>query len=486
MRAPRPRWETPIPRGFDFSWGPTVAAWAGLYLRDDLSRPLVLDPWQRRAITRALACDADGNLAHRLYLISTGRQNGKTVIVRPVAGWGLTDSPLWRSIRGLAYDRQQARLVYDAIYADAVRPRSPLARRLHATRMRGIRGPGGREYRVASKDAGNALRGHTVDLALWDEVLTQRDETVWATLLPAMSAIPHPFALGASTAGTERSVLLRTWYERGVRIAGGIEPPGAFGMTWYGAEDSASPDDERAIRAANPAMASGRVTWATVTAERGLLTPDAFRRERLNVWTDAADEWLPPGVWGRQARADLAIPADAPRLVLAVDASPAWTHATVTIAGRISPTHVHVAIAGELDSLRLGSAGGHLAPAQVGDLVGAAIAAWGPEAIVYEGRSAVGPHAPGWAGDLPIIDLGGADVRAACGALYAALVGGELTHSADAVLTAQAHAARRSDVGDSWRLSRRSSTGDIDAILAATFAAFGTLTAEERPRPAIY
>lgn len=480
------RWETPLPRGFDWSWGPTIAAHANAHLRDDYGRALVLDGWQRRALDRALACDADGNLAHRLYLLSTGRQNGKTVVIRPIAAWGLTDSPLWRSIRGLAYDRQQARIVYDAIYADATRPRSELARRLWATRMRGIRGPGGRDYRVASKDAGNALRGHTVDLALWDEVLTQRDDTVWATLLPAMSAVRHPFAFGASTAGTERSVLLRTWYERGLRICRGIDRPGTFGMSWYGADDGASPDDELAILAANPGIGSGRISWATITAERGLLTPDAFRRERLNVWTDAADEWLPPGVWARQGRPEQGIPADAPRLVLAVDASPSWRHATVTIAGRISETHTHVAIAGELDALRLDSPGGHVSPSELGATVQAAIATWGPALVVWDGSSAVGPHASEWAGDTPTLALSGAAIRQACAALYGALVGGELTHSADAVLTAQAHAARRSDSGDSWRLSRRASANDIDAILAATFAAFGSLTLEELPEPDIW
>lgn len=486
MKLPVPRWETPLPPGYDYSWGPTVAAWSTVNLRDSLNRPLLLDVWQRRVLTRALACDADGNLAHRLYLVSTGRQNGKTVVIRPVAGWGLTDSPLWKTIRGLAYDRQQARIVYDAIYDDAVRPRSPMAKRLHATKMRGIRGPGGRDYRVASKDAGNALRGHTIDLALWDEVLTQRDDTVWATLLPAMSAVRFPFALGASTAGTDRSILLRAWYERGVRICRELEAPGAFGMTWYGADDGASPDDRLAILAANPGIASGRITWATIAAERGLLTPDAFRRERLNVWTDAADEWLPPGVWARQGRPDQGIRADSPRIVLAVDASPSWKRATLTVAARISETHTHVAIAGELDALRLGSAGGHVAPASLAELVSTAIATWHPELLVWDAMSAVGAYAPEWAGDLPTLALNGGQVRQACGAFYGALVGGELTHSADPVLTAQAHAARRSDTGDSWRLSRKASSVDIDAILSATFAAFGSITLDAIPEPMIW
>src|SRR5262245_10139000 len=346
-RAPDPRWETPLPPGFDHSWGPVVAGHASWHLRDDRGRPLALDRWQRRALDRALACDADGRLAHRLYLLSTGRQNGKTVVIRPLAAWALTDSPLWRVIRGIAYDRQQARLVYDAVYADATRPRAPLGRRLRATKLRGITGGGGREYRVASRDAPNALRGHSVDLALFDEVLTQRDDSTWAALLPAQAAMRDPFAFGASTAGDDRSVLLRAWYERGVRICRGIERPASFGMTWYGADDGSSADDRLAILAANPAIASGRITWATIEAERGLLTADTFRRERLNVWTDAADEWLPPGVWSRQARADQLIPIDTPRIAIAVDAVPTWRRATIAVAGRISPAQGQAGAAGD-------------------------------------------------------------------------------------------------------------------------------------------
>ncbi len=486
-RRPDPRWETPLPRGFDWSWGPRVEAHAAYNLRDYTGRPLRLDPWQSRALARALACDQDGRLAHRLYLVSTGRQNGKTVVIRPLAAWALTDSPLWRVIRGVAYDRQQARIVYDAVYGDATRPRAPLGRRLRATKLRGITGPGGREYRVASKDAPNALRGHSVDLALFDEVLTQRDDSTWAALLPAQAAMPDPFAFGASTAGDDRSVLLRAWYERGVRIVQGLEAAGSFGMTWYGADDRASADDPQAIAAANPGISAGRITWATIEAERGLLIPDTFRRERLNVWTDAADEWLPPGTWARQARADQQIPIDTPRIAIAVDAVPTWRRATIAVAGRISATHVHVAIAGEADALALHRTGGSIAPSELGDLVRRVVATWGPALVAYDAQGPLAPHVADWLDDTPLLALSGTDIRAACSSLYAGLVGGELTHSGDAILTAQAHAARRSESGDgAWRLSRRASSSDIDAILAATFAAYATARAEALPDPMVY
>ena len=93
-RLPPPRWETPLPPGVVGSWGPLVVRFA----RDELH--IELDRWQRRALYRALACDAAGRLVHREYLISTGRQSGKTALVRALIGWALTTDigPAWQLI----------------------------------------------------------------------------------------------------------------------------------------------------------------------------------------------------------------------------------------------------------------------------------------------------------------------------------------------------------------------------------------------------
>ena len=103
-----------MPGGVEGSWGPDVADWATAELGVDLDR------WQRRALNRALATDSTGKLVHRMYLVSTGRQNGKTVIVRGLIGWALTAAwtPAWSRILGLAHDRAQARIPYEAVRED--------------------------------------------------------------------------------------------------------------------------------------------------------------------------------------------------------------------------------------------------------------------------------------------------------------------------------------------------------------------------------
>ena len=193
-RLPPPRWQTPLPATVRGSWGPYVAELAAALLG------IRLDRWQRRALNRALAVDADGRLVHRMYLVSTGRQNGKTALVRALIAWALTafEGPPWSSIAGVAFDRRQAMIPYRAVLADL----APLQRRvgtlgrggLALTRYLGIRSAmhgRHREYHVFSREARDALRGESIDLAIFDEVRTQRNYETWAALEPTTTARPH-------------------------------------------------------------------------------------------------------------------------------------------------------------------------------------------------------------------------------------------------------------------------------------------------------
>jgi phage terminase large subunit-like protein len=347
LRLPPPRWETPLPSTVVGSWGPLVVAFA----RRELG--IELDRWQVRAITRALAVDASGRLVHVEYLVSTARQQGKTALVRSLIGWALTTlvGPAWELLFGIAYNRAQARIPYDAVRADL----APLARRLGAeargglavTRYLGIRSNVDgwrREYHVTSREARDALRGYSIDLAIFDEVRTQRDEETWSALKPTTAARPEPLIFSISSAGDERSVLLRGMWERGRRIIDGAEPAEGFGMTWYAADDDDEPDDPRAWRKSSPALVEGRIRESTIRAELRALTASTFRRERLNLWSDAADEWLPPGVW---VRAVGVLDGLRRRSTIAVDAAPDWTHATIAVAVEAvaddAPTFVGIA-----------------------------------------------------------------------------------------------------------------------------------------------
>ena len=472
LRLPEPRWQTPLPPSVAGSWGPDVIAYA---------RPIIgpLDRWQRRAINRALATDEHGRLVHSMYRISTARQQGKTAIVRAVIGWALTarDMPEWSSIVGLAHDKGQARIPYRAVMDDL----APVARRLgptsrgglNLTRYLGIRSnlygvP--REYHTLSREARDSARGESHDLIVFDEARTQRDFDTWAAVEPTTTARPEPLILPISTAGDDRSVLLRSWYDRGLRIIDGAEPVGRFGMTWYAADDGAAPDDPTAINAANPSVAEGRLPIGPVIESYRGMPAAQYRMERLNLWADALDEWLPSGVW-MTARAPQ--PAQDGRCIIAVEVTPTWSRAAVSVA-LATAEGAWVALAADIRGT-LGS----VSPSDVIAAVAAAVQAYRPAGIAYVSTAAIAPHLDAWAEAASIapIRLGGREIRAASELFRAELVGGRLTHLDDPLLASQVRSSRpsRPIEGGDWYLSVRESMGDVDAIRAAAWAAWACI-----------
>ncbi len=467
------------------SWGPDVAVFARRILR------VTLDRWQRRVLNRALVYGADGRLLHRLYLASTPRQQGKTLGVRSLIGWALTAAhlPDWHSILGLAHDKAQARLPYERVMDDLgglANRFGPASRGgLSVTRYLGIRSAMYgrlREYHTGSREARDAIRGMTTDLGVFDEVRTQRDRATWAALEPTTTARPESLILATSTAGDDRSVLLREWWERGLRIIDGAEPMGDFGMTWYAAPDDAAPDSRRAILSANPAVAEGRIPMSAILSaigHSGGADTAMFRSERLNLWADAIDEWLPPGLWLRR----VAPRPDAwPRVVLGVEAVPSWRRASITVA---MPTDIGawVGIAGDLDASRLDPPASSVAPAQLVDLLRETAAVWRPAAVAYSATASAAPHIEAWATDADIqtVKLGPRELRAASELFRSELIGGRLGHADDPLLALQARTVRPSHAIESgaWYLSIRESQGEVDAIRAAAWASWAAIAPSE-------
>ena len=491
-RLPAPRWQTPLPDGVVGSWGPDVATIAERVKR------IRLDRHQRRALNRALVYGADGRLLHRLYLYSTARQQGKTVTVTSLLDWALTAAalPEWSRIIGVAHDKSQARIPYRNV-ADDLRPLErqygPAARGgLNITTYLGIRsGMHGipREYGIGSRDARNALRGESVDLALFDEVRTQIDMETWSALGPTMLARPEPLGFATSTAGNDRSRLLRAWFDRGVRIVDGAEPMGDFGMTWYASSERYGPDDPRSWRESMPGYAEGRLSESAIRSlalELGGFDTAAWRSEGLNLWADAIDTWLPAGVWARQT---VERPERSGRVVLGVEVVPSWRRGTVTVSW---PTDegAYVAIAGDDDAIRPrkdGTAASSISPSDLIDLLDRMHDGWHAAAVAVGGKAAAYPHVEAWAAehDVPLVKIDDRALRSASELFRSELVGGRLVHSDDPLLTAQVRNARPSrpiESGD-WYLSIRESAGEVDALRAAAWASWAAIAPTEAELP---
>lgn len=479
MSLPAPRWQTPLPASVAGSWGPDVEVWAARELG------IRLDRWQRRALNRALAVDGAGRLVHRIYLVSTGRQQGKTVTVRSLIGWALTaaELPDWRRVLGLAHDRKQARIPYEAVLADL----APIRRRyprggLALTRYLGIRSDlygRHREYDVGSKESRNAIRGTSNDLLPFDEVRTQTNYDTWAAAEPTTRARPEPLIFGMSTAGDDRSVLLRDWFDRGLRIIDGAEPFAGFGMSWYAAGDDQAPDDPAAIRAANPAIAEGRIPLRAAAESIYTLSPAAYRSETLNLWSEGADEWLPAGLWRARIGAP---PTDAQRVIFGVEAVPTWRRATVSVAV-ITDAGVWIGVAGELDASTTSSA--TIAPRSLIRLVDRLARTWKPAGVAYSAAAAAAPHLEAWTKGAGIrvaaMPLGARQIRAASALFRAEIVGGRLSHQDDPLLAQQVRIARPSAPieGGDWYFSIRESLGEIDGLRAAAWATWAGIAPDE-------
>lgn len=483
-RGPRPLHETPLPRGRLLTYGPAVAAWAGAHLRDDHGRPLDLLRWQRRVLNRALAVDPRTMaLVHREYLVGVPRQSGKTTAARALVSWALSVSPLWRRTVGLAYDRDGARRVYLPVKADC--EDDPwLRERVRTTLHAGLSGPDGRTYQVGSRDAPRALRGEAIDLVLADELLTQRTTELWDAVIPATAARPSPLVFGISNAGDERAVLLRRLYGRGLAIVEGRSLAG-FGMTWYGAREDQDPESRRVVLQANPALREGLLSWAAVEAEREALTPDAFARERLNVLADRPRDagWIGEGVLERQGAPGRQVSVSECRpLAMSVDASWGWSRATIRVAATMPEgVAVHAPIVGEL----VAPPGGSVAPAALIAEVLRLVEVWRPDVLAYDATAAVGPHLERVAAqvDIPTRGLRVGDMVAASTSLADALVAHEVTHDGEPATIMAGLAARRADVGESWRLSRKRSAGPIDSLVALAVAHYA-VTRPQAPETA--
>lgn len=461
MRA-GPRWETPDPPGVRGTYGDQVIAWA----RERLG--IVPGPWQAYALRRILRYDRNGDLIARVALLSTGRQNGKSIIVRLITGWMLDDGQKldpfrgWTTILAAAHDAKQARIIYSGVLRD-IEGNPALKAASRTSVYRGIT-RGNIDFDIVTSQPGSA-RGWSAGLIDWDEVVTQRDWDMWEALSPTQSAQRSPLMLLTSTAGRADSVVLRAFYDRLLRQAQGAEKPDpTFYAAWWQSE---SPDvglDWAELQRANPALGDGRLTRQAITSEHALLPQDSWRRERLNHFVDVvADTAFNPAVWAACRTSSPPLEgADGP-YAMGVDIAPGWDRATIAVAGQRSDGRIGVEVYRDIVA-----DGRPITAARIIEEVQAF-----PEplvAVAFDAVSGAGP-AFGREGE-PWREHKPNDVRDACMDVAEMILSGRLAVR-DPLLDTQIASTVRTNVGSegAFRFSRSASTGPIDAVMAMSFAA---------------
>jgi hypothetical protein len=312
------------------------------------------------ALQRMLEHDADGNLIARQALLSVGRQNGKSVVVRALVGYLLEEGyqhPIfrdWTLILLAAHDANQARIPYDFIRRDfeSYTPVQTWGRgrrfgrdQYRSTMFNGLESHG-IQVTVASRQAGSQ-RGVSPGLICFDEVLTQTDFNMYEVLSPAQSAIRNSLMLMTSTAGFSDSVVLRSMHDRLYRQSTQVEhsDPTFMGLWWRADDDDVALDWEQ-LEKANPALNDGRLDRKMVENEYAILPKGSWVRERLNRWHDErVDSPFSFASWGACRETNPLAPATlVGGMTIVVDVQSTWGEGSIVIAGMRSDGRVGVVV----------------------------------------------------------------------------------------------------------------------------------------------
>lgn len=430
---------------------------------------LVQDPWQELIQNDWLRLDDQGRWAHLTCGLSVARQNGKNgaLEVRELFGMvGLGERILHTAHQVKTAQKHFRRLkFFFGKKADDSSARFPELNALVAE-VRNVNGQeaifltNGGSIEIVARSTGSG-RGFTVDVLVCDEAQDMSDEDQEA-LLSATSSAPL---------GNPQWIYLGT--PPGPKVNGEvftrIRTEALAGKSsrraWH--EWSADPlddlDDAAVWRAANPGLVTGRLLWDVVVGERGEMSDAGFARERLGMWSQSVSQAvIDPAAWAAVLDEE-SVAVD--RLTLGVDVSPDQSMASVSVAGQRPDGLWHV----ELVEQRAGTT--WIVPSVVGLLERNPI-----RAVVVDGMSPAAALLEQFKGhQVKPITTGVREMAAACQQLFAGVHEQSLRHIGQPQLSAALGGAGKRAVmnGDGWAWSRRSSTSDITALVAATLALWG-------------
>lgn len=423
-----------------------------------------LDQFQADALRAITELGAFGTLRHRQFLLSMGRQNGKTEIAAALGLLMLLHNPR-AAIIGIASNAEQAGLVYRRVMG-VIRQNPALRSRFNAlTDTRGIRTSSGGYYTLKPAKSA-ALQGEPIDLGIVDEVHLLKSD-LWSDLVNGTGGRPNCVVVGITTAGDDDAELLKHLYK--------LAAEGKIGHIICEAPEPTIPEDDATLwqylAAANPSyvvrpdIADNPEARAAIIQDVRSLLPASAIRYRLNLFTAADNVYLPVVDWLQRA-GEITPPADGVTFVL--DRTPSWTHASIAAAWRAADGTYETQIV-------------------------ASVASPSPEKLV-DLCVALAPRHRLFAADAyslgSVLDtlkqrgyrtkrgtLG--DVTGSASRLYAHVKDGTVRHVGDPLLTVQLPRTGTKNVGDNFRLVRKG--GDIDAVVATAGAVYFAETAPDVP-----
>jgi hypothetical protein len=270
-----------------------------------------LMPWQAYAVGGMLEHDG-GRLLRREALVSTARQQGKSVLLTSMIGWWVTEhaARLGRPQHVLSTANQldRAEAIFSALAPVLVERFG--GKQLQAIGRKKVTMPDGSTWEIRAASA--RLHGGSYDLIVVDELWNIAPSVMDDALRPSMIARPNPLLACFSTAGDMGSHSMIHMREQALAdIDAGTQTDTYFAE--WSMPMGADPKDEQWWGWANPALG----TTVTIEALRAASKKESFLRAHLNQWITTRGAMLDPGVWESCATTRLMPPGG----VLAIDSS---------------------------------------------------------------------------------------------------------------------------------------------------------------------
>lgn len=430
-----------------------------------------LDEWQKWLLRHVLERYPEGHpnagqLRYRQVVISMGRQNGKSLLGGILGVYGLLiHQTSGAQVLSLASSIDQARIIYNRVLF-VIQNNPYLSKRFKkASESRGIvTADGTSRYDVKPAKEG-ALQGIPISLCLFDELHLAKSG-MWSAAVLGTAQRRDGMVIGITTAGDQNSETLIDLYKSGQKAASGDPELERFGFFLWEAPQHAKVDDPEALKLANPSIAAGRIPMEEVLSDLKTLPEHEARRYRLNQFiSGTVQSWIPSDVF-RKAGTKVNIPQEGG--VFAVDITKNWDHATIAYANQVDgETHT------ELVQTFVNTN-----ETQLYNRLVQLYEKHAPRAIALDDRTLPGLGKRLKLAGIPTYQLWTKEISAACSVVFALFNTGRGKHNNDPLLIAQSPNGVAKYSGETWLISRKDSTGEIDALLATIMAMYVSTRAE--------
>jgi phage terminase large subunit-like protein len=270
--------------------------WAG--------QPFELQAWQWDQLIAPLFgwMRDDGTRRYRRAYVEVPKKNGKSTLCSAISLYMLMmDGEPGAEVYNAAADRDQASIVFNEA-ANMVEASMALASRLDVLRStkRIVYTKESAVYRALSAEV-PTKEGINWHCLIFDELHAQRTRELWDTLAYGGAARRQPLSLAITTAGYDRHSICWEQHDYALKVRDGIIEDDAFFPLIYAAADDDDWKSEQVWRAANPSygvtVKADSLAADCREAQQSPGKENAFRRYRLNQWTEQDVRWIPIEKW---------------------------------------------------------------------------------------------------------------------------------------------------------------------------------------------